>query len=696
MNTMIKTFCILITILGLTSVFSLSAQFDNPLEELDFTYSEKSVEKYIKKATDTKQKRIELAFSNTTNEGLREGLVPYFANLYLGKDLEQTNEALFELFITEDTQLQEKYRLNDPWCLVTNQLLYHMYYSFGSKGTVAPGRISQKTEKVMLEFLWKHLEYKNDIHLARKSTWWMIGSENHDLVSKVSSLITSQIFMNEPEYKDRIYPDLGNGGGHAYWFHHMYGNEEIKGPEGRANYKDGKKYTAADHYKEWLSYFDEYFSERAKKGFFLEVASAGYMAVSVSYLTDIFDLCQNKPLAQKAEKFVDAIWADWAQDQLNGVRGGAKTRDADGKRWKDAMYRFSRFYFGGEGSAQTHFFAQLLSRYELKPVIWHIALDREGLGEFAYSSRKPGEEENTWPRPLGAERTMLCDTESRLLRYSWVTPDYIIGCQMDHPAAVHSHLSIQKRWQGITFKGENGPRVYPGGAVKKLKGAVKDEVPFYRCVQDKNVMLVQQSRGWTLIDPDWFPTKSRANQECGIYFSENLDRIVEKEGWIFVEHGDAFLAVKVVMGEYAQGWTILKDQASSGETSELIEDSYEWSSDKRMINLKDNYAGMIFEASRRSHHKTLDNFIADILDNPLYLDKTVVPGFHILRYQGCGENAKEIYFNLSNNEMSMVDGQRIDYAPDMVFDSPFIKSTYNSGIVKISKGDQEMVLDFNK
>jgi hypothetical protein len=171
---------------------------------------------------------------------------------------------------------------------------------------------------------------------------------------------------------------------------------------------------------------------------------------------------------------------------------------------------------------------------------------------------------------------------------------------------------------------------------------------------------------------------------------------VEKEGWIFVEHGDAFLAVKVVMGEYAQGWTILKDQASSGETSELIEDSYEWSSDKRMINLKDNYAGMIFEASRRSHHKTLDNFIADILDNPLYLDKTVVPGFHILRYQGCGENAKEIYFNLANNEMSMVDGQRIDYAPDMVFDSPFIKSTYNSGIVKISKGDLELVLDFNK
>jgi len=686
---------ILLTILGLASVVSLSAQFENPLENLDYSYSENSVEKSIQKAAESRKIRIEQAFSYATGEGLREGLVPYFANLWLGKNLKKTNEILFDILTTEDTEIQEKHRLNDPWCLATNQLLYHMYYAFGSKGTVSPGRINARTEKAMLDFLWEHLKYKNDIHLARKSTWWMIGSENHDLVSKVSSLISSQIFMNEPEYMDRVYPDPGTGGGHAYWFHHMYGNEEIVGPEGRANYGDGKPYTAADHYREWINYFDVYFSERAKKGFFLENASPGYMAVSVSYLTDIFDLCQHPALSQKAENFLDVVWADWAQDQLNGVRGGAKTRVSDGNRWADAMYQFARFYFGGKGNAQTHFFAQLLSSYELKPLIWHMALDRQGLGEFAYISRKPGEEENVWPRPLGTERTMVCDTESRFVKYSWVTPDYILGCQMDHPGAVHSHLSIQKRWQGITFKGENGPRVYPTGAVKESKGTIKDEVPFYRCVQNENVMLVQQSRGFSLIDPDWFPTKSRANQECAVYFGDNLDRIVEKGGWIFVEHGDALLALKVVMGEYAQGWTILKDQASPGQTSELVNDSYQWSADKKWIRLKDNYAGMIFEASRHVHHKTLEIFMDDVLDNSLALDKTVVPGFHVLRYKGCGDNAKEIYFNLANNEMSMIDWQRIDYAPDMVFDSPYLKSTYNSGIVNITKGEEEMHLDFN-
>ena len=53
-------------------------------------------------------------------EGLREGLVPYFAALRLGKDLDTTNRALLEILRTEDTRVQEKYRLNDPWCLATN------------------------------------------------------------------------------------------------------------------------------------------------------------------------------------------------------------------------------------------------------------------------------------------------------------------------------------------------------------------------------------------------------------------------------------------------------------------------------------------------------------------------------------------------------------------------------------------------
>ena len=691
-----NTTTIVVTILILlVSTFKLSAQYESPLLQQDYVYNSKDVNKYIQEASETKKERIQLAFENATGEGLREGFLPLFADLYLGKNLDKTNEKLLEIFTTNDTGLQEKYRLNDPWGLAFKQIAYHMYYAFGSKSKRYPGRLYPETEKALLELLWEKLKYINDIQLARESTWWMVGSENHDIVSKVGSLISSQIFMNEEDFKDRIYPDLGTGSGEKYWFHHMYGKNRIEGPHGRANNKDGKEYTAADHYKEWIQYFDEFFSERAKKGFFLEMASFGYMAVTVSYLTDIYDLCDDEKLKQKAEDFLDVVWADWAQEQLLGVRGGAKTREKTGTRWADSMYRFARFYSGGEGSSSSHFFAQLLSDYEWKPIIWHIALDRDGRGEFASISRQPGEEEGTMPRPLGTERSMLCDTEARFVRYSWITPDYIMGCQMDHPLAIHSHLSIQNRWQGITFKGENGPRVFPTALkLNDLEEYISYGNGYTRCVQEENVMIVQQSRGFTAVNPDWYPMKSRANLEYGVYIGNKHDRIVEKEGWIFVEHGDAFLAVKPVMGEYADGWTILKDEASPGNESEIIIDSYKWNKDKSLIHLKDKYAGVIFESSRREHYNTLNIFMDAILKNPITLEKTVVPGFHVLKYKST--NGTEFYFNLANNEIPMVNGKYINYSPDMVFDSPFLKSEYNGGIIEISKGDQEMILDFNK
>jgi hypothetical protein len=679
-----KTSCLLVSVMTFGTFFCLAQEFENPLEIQNFVYSEKKVQEYLQKAANTKPMRVQQAFEQEFKQVGINGKRTHnssFAALYLGKELDQVNEALFAIFTSDDPKVNG---LDDYWSLTDNQWLYRLYYSFGSKGSVSPGRLYPRTEKALLELLWKRMKYKDDILLTRWSTWWMSGSENHDIVGKVSSLISSQIFMTEPEFMNRIYPDLGHGGGYEFWFHSMYGTESDHGPKPRGNYKDGKDYTASDHYDAWLKFFHEFFTQRAKKGFFLEVASPGYMAISVSYLTDLFDLCKDPSLKQMAEKFLDAIWADWAVDQINGVRGGAKTRVKNGTIWEDAMYVQSRFYFGGKGSAQGTYFTQLLTNYKLKPILWSIALDRQGLGEFAYVSRKPGEEENTWPRPLGTERTMLCDTESRFVRYSWITPDYILGCQMDHPAAVHSHLSVQARWLGITFKGENGPRIYPSDAAVNTRGWTNEHA-LCRAVQSEHVMLVQQTRRFFQVNPDWYPSKLMIGNDYGIYIGDAHDQVLEKQGWIFVEHGDAFAAVRVVSG----------NDNVPGTHSELLEDTYTWSPDKKMIYLNNKYAGMIFETSRRVHHKTLEAFMDDILDNLLVLDKTVVAGFHILRYRGCGEHAKEIYFNLANNEMPMVGGKRVNYAPDMLFDSPYIKSNYNSGMIHISKDDQELVLDFN-
>ncbi|MCP4398175.1 MAG: hypothetical protein GY801_12870, partial [bacterium] len=410
--------------------------------------TDKSIKQRLSEAAASRADRVDEAFkdiSRYTPETLkldnrhvywRDLLNPHFGKLWLGQDIEKTNAELREIVTSQDPEIRKQYELDGHWSLYLTPTLIQLYYTFGSKATRKPGRLEKETEEALLELLWERTKIKNDIVIAGQSTWWMAGSENHDINAKIANLLSSQIFMNEPAYADRVYPDLGYGSGYGYG---KAGLERHTG--GRANLKDGKEYRARDHYEAWVVFWDEWFTQRAMRGPFIEVNSPTYMLYSLGFLQCLYDLCEDQPLRAKAGKFFDMVWADWAQDQIGGMRGGAKTRSYGPKSGYDSMTQFSKFLFGGPGTACHGFFELLLSDYRLPSIIWKLALDREGLGSFAYLSRRPGEEENVWPRPLGNERTLLCDTPARFLRYSWVTPDYVLGTQMDHPGAVHSHLS---------------------------------------------------------------------------------------------------------------------------------------------------------------------------------------------------------------------------------------------------------------
>ena len=192
--------------------------------------------------------------------------------MYLGQDLAALNKEFFtdlkeeyDLLLLEekDKTVQLKYA---HYCLSRSLLLISFYYCYGKNGTIAAGNLERQTEKLLLKVLWERCKYKNDIAEARKSTWWMSGSENHDLHTKVSNLLSSQIFINEDDYKERIYPDLG-------WGAHIFGGGgdfsrpsvyDMKG--GRASLADGKKYKAEDHYKAWYKFMMEYFWKGRREG----------------------------------------------------------------------------------------------------------------------------------------------------------------------------------------------------------------------------------------------------------------------------------------------------------------------------------------------------------------------------------------------------------------------------------------------
>jgi hypothetical protein len=114
-----------------------------------------------------------------------------------------------------------------------------------------------------------------------------------------------------------------------------------------------------------------------------------------------------------------------------------------------------------------------------------------------------------------------------------------------------------------------------------------------------------------------------------------------------------------------------------------------------MIVLEDRFSPVIIEAGRRADYPTLEAFMADVLDNPIALHKTVVPGLNELVYTGTDTAAPEIVFNAANGEIPTVSGEHVNYSHPKTFDSPYLQSPYKSGKTAITFGGERLELDFS-
>lgn len=675
--------------------FTSLSDSEAPLGITDMTYAQRMAE-----AEQTRAARANAGFRRIADfvpQKPTGHLFNRYANLWLGEEVEEVNAELLAIFGADpESDLGRRHEIHRDWSLWLTPFMVRTYDQFGSTSKRMPGRLYPDTEKALLELLWRRTQATNDISLARRSTWWMIGSENHDIHVKVDSLLSSQIFKNHPDFKDRVYTNAGQGGGMGYWFHHQHGDSIYKGPQGHANWSDGKAYTAQDHYEAWTAFWKDYLRERVKKGFFLEVASQGYMKFTVSSLHDLYDHAEDEELRQLAKDFLDLVWAEWAQDQLVSVRGGAKTRWYD--RPYGAMFRASGFHSGNVSGDSRFWYPLYASEYRWPEYVWRMALDRQGKGEFVYISRKPGEEPLLdGPRPAGLERTLMCDTDSRLVRYSWVTPDYILGTQMDHPNAIHSHLSSQNRWQGITFAASHTTTVAPVAInldnPDKWLQAGRASAPMYRSVQQGNVLITQQARRWHQQNPDWYPAKVNSDKPYGVSFKGHFDAVDEQDGWVFTKVGDAYVGVRPVKGayDYDSNWT------QAGESSlyaKMSNEIYEWGPNRRFIRFFDNFSPVIMHTGRSETHGDFEAFKQHLLAGQVRLLNTVVPGWHILLYEPEGETPRRFEFNAANASIPSVNGQLIEYAPDAVFKSPFLNAEYDSGVVHVTVDGIEETVDF--
>jgi hypothetical protein len=248
------------------------------------------------------------------------------------------------------------------------------------------------------------------------------------------------------------------------------------------------------------------------------------------------------------------------------------------------------------------------------------------------------------------------------------------------------------------------PVCLPGKANKKGQTNPYELEAMYQTVQHKQTLIVQQSRRWYAVHPEWYLINADYNQPIGIWFGKEWDQRIESRGWIFVRCGNAYAAVRPVFWDEkyekemkikTAGTQAIFNAPDDSPTVKLRNDCYKWNTDSTIILLEDNHIPVIIEAGRVADYPTLEDFMNDVLDNPVALYKTVVPGNHILTYTGIGEEAQEIVFNASVPEIPAIGGEAVNYSYPMTFASPYIKSEYKSGKIHIEYDNEILDLDFN-
>jgi len=512
--------------------------------------------------------------------------------------------------------------------------MFRVYMLFNHNSKYFPGRLSKKAETALLELMW---EWGSKISKVEKASlknggaWYIEESENHDAQRDMPSWGFSKIFKDLLEYKNRRYDD---------------------------------GFYAQQHYAAWTEYLKEYLSERAKKGLFVENASPGYLKHTLKGIYDLYDFSNDKILKKLAGNLLDLWWACWAQQQINGVRGGAKFRCYPGA-WSDlasgdGIYPLAWLYFGiGKFPKPDDFnILFMTSSYRPPEIVADIAKNTDERGKYVIIQRKMGLAKHGFYRP--ADYRLKTDAGG-IVCYSYCTPDFIMGSFFidSLPNTSWVMISSQNRWQGIIFKDHPDMRIYP--QVKAFKDK-RTYNPFWS-VQYKGAMIVHK-----------LETCLGGTDMC-VKFSEiNRTNIIEENGWVFAKTKNAYTAVRPLI------W------------------SYSWESDdkKEWIKCEDHLSPVVIQVADKNDYKDFKSFRNAVKACPV----TIVKKAPMARLK----DEKVVYKTLSGDTLTLytdyrklpeVNGKPMNLTPPYTFYSPFVQEKWDSGIVTIQNGNKKLVLNFN-
>lgn len=417
-------------------------------------------------------------------------------------------------------------------------------------------------------------------------------------------------------------------------------------------YDDG--FTSQQHYDAWNIYAKHWIVERARKGLFVEMANEMYGLETLKGAYNFYDF-GDKELRSLTGKLLDLYWTTWAEEQLAGVRGGSKNRIYPGinsKSGKGEFWQMAWYYLGiGEPTHLEHnLFTLVASTYRMPLITMDIALDVNRRGNYEIKQRRLGLAKDTFC--MNPDYRLRTDSGG-LVRYSYCTPDFILGAAHFEARKWQDWtlISSQNRWQGVIFAGNPDTRIFPQCSLNNTYRAYNQ----HWSVQNKGCLITQKL-------PEGYAWDG---QPMRIFFSKaGLKDMVEHEGWVFVATESAYAAVKCV---------------SKG---------YKWDADTdgKWLVCENELTPVIMEVAQSSDYNSYKQFQEIMLARPIVFDGKT------LKYNSSYGDQFTFYADYSR--LATVNNKKIDIQPELVFDSPFIKSVWNSGKIEIKKDKRKLQLNF--
>lgn len=571
------------------------------------------------------------------------GMISYaMGNLYLNQNLETCQEYLQH--VNEHFNYQIPHT-GDHKTYFQMTMLLRIWFLFSSESIYYPGRLTPKTEEALLDYFWGFVSTNSrveDASLYEGDIYYLHSTGNHHVIKRTSFLLGNQILRYQPKYKDMKLAD-----GH----------------------------TPQEHYEAWTNYWKHDIVDRGKRALEVEYAANGYYKYTMDCFMTLREFAESSVVRELCQKYLDVIFADIAVQTDNGLYGGARgrsTRNSDASTPVEVIL-FSKWFNTQSAwripNAKDPMTGELLAeKYEIKnpTTSFHpnmaacaastylplqpladLVLNYGERDTYEYISRPPGR--GSAIASIGAGWYSF-EFPSHYVRYSYVTPWYVVGGSTLDRALTYNDVCGQNRQYGIHFttpekQSKSLSRVFP-----------ESERNYSRGFHDLNSLTYKNTMIASSL-PEAKYYDAAVHSDIYICFSKDIyDTLEEEDGWLFgyVPEGDGYIAVAPTKGRIKE-W---KD--------------YQYDSSVKGVHFTERRMPVIMQAGTSGEYGTFEAFKAAVKKTNFTWNS-----FTELEYTTINGDVITVY---TDTTCPKINGADFDFEPAEMVKSPFLNSTYGSGI----------------